>query len=159
MKKVLLILILLTLLSGCADMAVMIGCAFDDPIEDVPAKEFGQFAVKLDYLHAGKEVEINDTLSCTYQGRACDGRGLHNQWAQKLEKHPIGLVLKTINDKNELSMPLASCKQLMEGNLDHLNIPIHKVREGSLVTSSRASQSLLAKHGIKINIFEVTKKP
>jgi len=160
MHRPLFILISSFLLSGCVGTATLISCAVDAPAEPKPAQEVGEFEFELDYSVDGKNIVVSDTLVCSYKGRACDGRGLHNEWARTLTSGQEEVLLKRLSAQQLIYYSLGSCKRLMGGHLPKYN------KEAAIKTELATSTSWgtlgedeLKGYGIQINKFRAKKKP
>ncbi|WP_444916857.1 hypothetical protein [Microbulbifer sp. JMSA003] len=160
MHRTLFILVSNFLLSGCVGTATLISCAIDSPAEPRPTQKVGEFEFELNYSIDGESNLVSDTLVCSYRGRACDGRGLHNEWSRTFISGLDKVVLKRISEQQLIYYPLGGCQQLMDGNL-----PGNKkgaAIETKLATSTSwgpLAENELKEYGIQINKFRIKKKP
>lgn len=158
--RILIVLILSTLLGGCVGTATLISCAVDSPAEPEPAHELGEFDFELSYEIDGNNVVVKDTIICKYEGRACDGRGLHNQWGKSFASGRDMVVLRQLSGHELIYYPLGSCKRLMDGELPKYNSGAAIERKiGTTTGWSHLRAAELRKYNIKISKLYAKQKP
>ena len=113
MKALLLLLSTTILLVGCVGTAVRLSCHLDAPAQEKPKERSAAFRFNIEYQYQGGTYFVEDVGRCTYEGRACDGRGLHNRWSFSLESGADNLRPTEIDTDLALYFPTGGCQALM----------------------------------------------
>lgn len=161
MVRIILLIISMALISSCAGVAVLIGCAADPAVEPKPEQNSAKFSFSLKYHDQGISKKYEGILVCKYKGRACDGRGRHNDWTQSFTSGESEVVLRTISDSDSLYYPLASCQNLMAGKIPTsvTRANISKRYKGDSGYSAVAHENLNNKYGIILDSAQYLKLP
>lgn len=122
--KSFLLLSVVVVLAGCVNTAVWIGCHLDTPVNEKPEEKIGKFAFTVEYQYQGGTHILEDMGRCEYLGRACDGRGLHNEWAFSLESGAEKLRPTAVESELALYFPTGGCQTLMAGEILPLNVGV-----------------------------------
>ena len=160
MRNIITIIVCLALTS-CVNLVVETGCLLDTPIDDKPDIEEAKFDILIKYDYQGKLSEIRDVGKCSYVGRACDGRGLHNEWNFSLQSGEDKLRPKSIPTDLKLHFPTGGCQALMSGKADTslLRIGIDPFHGPASEWKPLETQKEIDNLDIKIITYEITKKP
>jgi hypothetical protein len=67
-----------------------------------------------EYSLCGESRFIRENFECEYDGRACDGRGLHNAWSQSIRGSEEAIVLVQSDRLHSLELSLPGCQALQE---------------------------------------------
>lgn len=160
MRNIIPIIVCLAL-TGCVKLAVEVGCLLDAPVDDKPAIEEASFDIFIKYSRQGKLSEIRDVGKCSYIGRACDGRGLHNEWSFTLQSGEDKLRPKSIPTDLKLNFPTGGCQELMSGKSETslLRIGVDQFYGPISEWKPLETQKEIDNLDIKILTYEITGRP
>ncbi|WP_139304917.1 hypothetical protein [Microbulbifer marinus] len=149
------------ILSGCVEMAVKAGCFLDEPIEKIPEERTANFSFAIAYKYRDQRYDIADVGTCTYVGRSCDGRGLHNKWDFKLQSGSDKLRPKGITTDLSLYFPTGGCQSLMEGNLVPYNtgVSVDPYRGSASSWDPIGTQRKIDSLGIEVTSYQIVRLP
>ena len=160
MRNIIIIVVCLALTS-CVNLAVKTGCLLGAPVDEKPDIEEANFDIFIEYLYQGKLSEMRDVGKCSYVGRACDGRGLHNEWKFSLQSGEDNLRPKSIPTDLKLHFPTGGCQALMSGkaNTSSLRIMADPFHGPASEWKPLETQKEIDDLNIKIITYEITQKP
>ena len=155
MRNIITVLVCL-ILTSCVKLAVETGCLLDPAVEEKPIINEAEFNFSITYEYQGNSTEISDVGKCSYVGRACDGRGLHNEWEFTLQSGGDRLRPKPILTDLNLHFPTGGCQALMSGKTDAstFRIAVDPFRGPASEWNPLETQRKIDNLGIKILKYE-----
>lgn len=155
------LIVTIVMLSGCAGIATVVSCAVDPAAEDKPQLKHHEFPFHFEYEHVGKIYIVDDTLICDYKGRACDGRGMHNEWSERLTSGNADVQLLKFSENERLILAIGSCAELQKDNLQESksSVVLERKEGASTRWTLVKAERLWKEFQIKVTNYHMSKMP